>query len=177
MLARALTAALLLAMPAAAAAKKPRITSAYTKLNWDKCKTVRSGDQEGLDWELRRCTGYAHNPIFWAYDDERDDLDAGVENQAGFLEGPMHHLGNVVEWRLADGRPFAIIYRAETSPYNGEWPNGRWSRLIVETVGRPGKPGCPIAKFDALKRNANVAARKAADAVLSGNTHCIEFDE
>jgi hypothetical protein len=160
-----------------AAAKQPRITSAYTKLDWERCKIVRTGQGKhpSEDWKFRRCDGYAGIPIFWTYDDGRDDIDAGVENDAGFISGPMHSLGQTPEWRLADGKAFAIIYRVESHPAGVD--HKTWSRLIVATVGEPGKAGCPIAKFDGLKPYANLAARRAADALLKGKARCIKFDE
>ena len=159
----------------AAAAKQPRITSAYTKLELARCTIIESGQKlyPPEDWEQRRCDGYAGIPIFWDYDDVRDDIDAGVPNYGSAISGPPHGLGETVEWRLADGKALAMIYRVD-SLRGGKVT---WSRLIVETVGEPGKPGCPIAKFDALKPNANVAARRAADAVLIGKARCITFDE
>ncbi len=175
MLVQSLIAAILLSAPAAA--KQPRITSAYTKLDWEKCSVIHSGQQleHPENWESRRCAGYAGIPIFWGHDDGRDDIDVGIQNDAGFISGPMHGLSETIEWRLANGRPFAIIYRVESRP--ADLDRVTWSRLIVETIGEPGKPGCPIAKFDALKPNANIAARRAADAVLTGKVHCIDFDE
>jgi hypothetical protein len=118
------------------------------------------------------CSSYAGIPIFWDYGDVRDDIDVGTPNDAGIISGPPHGLGKTLEWRLVDGRPFAIIYRVDSQS-----TGITWARLIVETIGGPGKPGCPIAKFDALKPNANVAARRAADVVLTGKAHCIDFDE
>ena len=161
-------------MSASAAAKQPYITSAYTKFDERRCKEIEAEhDIEGGElWSVSRCPGYHGIPLFLSYDDERDDLDAGVRNQASAFEGPMHHVNQTVEWRLSDGKPFAIIFRIAASP-----PHARWARLIVETIGRPGKPGCPVAKFDALKLNANVAARRAADAVLNGKAHCIDLGE
>lgn len=169
----------LLATTAPASPKPPRIASAYTKLQWERCTIIESGQRlyPPEDWEQRRCDGYVGIPIFWDYDDARDDIDAGVPNYSAAISGPPHGLGEAVEWRLADGKPFAIIYRVETSSRGGEWPNGRWARLIVETIGKPNKPGCPVAQFDALSPNANIAARRAADAVLTGKRSCIDFDE
>ena len=163
----AMIAAMLMAAPATlASANPPKITSAYTKFDHNRCTRLAEDKETGS--AISRCPGYRGIPLFLSYDDEREDLDAGLQNQASAVEGPMHNANETIEWRLADGKPFAIIFRIATFR-----PYARWARLIVETIGEPDRPGCPIAEFDAFKRNANVAARRAADAVLTGKAGCV----
>ena len=77
----------------------------------------------------------------------------------------------MVEWRLKNKRPFAIIYRLTILlEYTGK-PGA--SKLMVETIGTASKPGCRIAEIDGDKPNANIEARAAAEALLKGTAKCL----
>ncbi|HEX8642487.1 MAG TPA: hypothetical protein VF702_01080 [Allosphingosinicella sp.] len=134
-----------------------RATSAYTRLQLDRC-TVLSRVEEGasIAW---RCSGYRAVPLFVMSGDDRFDLDAGIDN--GVWESPREFNSppTRIEWRLRGGRPFAIIYRLFLSNENGPLT----SVLIVESVGRDGAPGCQIAEIDARVPSANALARSHAD--------------
>lgn len=142
-------------MPAPAAAQSA--TSAYTMLNLDRCRTLEV-IEEG-ESVRRRCPGLAGIPLFVDAGDGRFDVDAGVDNDEWESLGGFNEAGPRIEWRLARGRPFAIIYRLRlTGP---EQPPG--SSLIVETIGRRGVPGCQIAIVDGALADANARARAIAD--------------
>lgn len=132
-------------------------TSAYTPLDLGRC-TVLSQVDEGasISW---RCPGYGGVPLFVLSGDERWDLDAGVDNETWESPDEFSAPPRRVEWRLRNGRPFAIIYRLALSGDDGSVT----SVLIVETVGRSGSPGCQIAEIDARVPNANAVARRHAD--------------
>jgi hypothetical protein len=145
--------ALTLAMPAAA----QNATSAYTELNTDRCRVLEAvSEGESISW---RCPG--RNGIFLYVNsgDGRYELDAGVDDGQWRSIGAFNQIGNNVEWRLRGGRPFAVIYRL-TSVDPETDPN---SMLIVETIGMRGRPGCEVARVNALRADANARARAEAD--------------
>jgi hypothetical protein len=143
------------AAPAPAAAQS--VTSAYTVLNLDRCRTLEV-IPEG-ESVRRRCPGLGGIPLFVNAGDGRFDVDAGVDNEQWESLGGFNEIGPRVEWRLAHGRPFAIIYRLRLT--GTEQPPG--SSLIVETIGRRGAAGCQIATVDGSLSDANARARALAD--------------
>lgn len=151
----------------AANAQPARITSAYTQIDLDKCAAIDRGEEpQSASW---RCKGYAGIPLFVQNGDDRYDVDAGREDADELWADGFDYPGATVEWRLARGKPFAIIYRLNSA--NPEAP--KWSRLMVETIGGA-KPGCRVASIDARARDANIQARRAADRVLSGPLRCLK---
>ena len=146
-----LSLALLLAAPAPA-------TSAYTDLDLNRC-TVLSQIEEGASTSWR-CPGYGGVPLVVLSGDDRWDLDAGIDNER--WESPMEFSTppRRVEWRLRNGRPFAIIFRLSLTNED----RGARTVLIVETLGRPGAPGCQILTVEGSVRHANAVARREADA-------------
>ena len=151
----------------AADAQPTRVTSAYTSLDLDKCKVI-DPVEEPQSYRLQ-CTGYAGIPLFVQNGDDRYDVDAGREDADELWADGFDYPGKTVEWRLARGKPFAIIYRLDSA--NPEAP--KWSRLIVETIGQAA-PGCRVASIDGRASNANVEARRAADRVLIGPVRCLK---
>ena len=147
----------LLAAQAAPAQNRPA-TSAYTNLDVERC-AVLSRIEEGASivW---RCPGLGRTPLIVATGDDRFDIDAGVDNDVWESPSRFSSPGPRVEWRLRGGRPFAIIYRMRLS--GAEAPES--SVLGVETIGRPGAPGCVVAWIDGRLPNANLLARARADA-------------
>ncbi len=131
--------------------------SVYTTLDLDRCRTLEVAE-EG-ESVRQRCPGLGAIPLLVNAGDGRFDVDAGVDNGEWESLAAFNAPGPRIEWRLAAGRPFAIIYRLRlTSP---EQPPG--SALIVETIGRPGAPGCQIATVDGALADANARARAIAD--------------
>lgn len=133
-------------------------TSAYTTLNLDDCEIYSVAHAGEGSWSNRRCPGRNGVTLFVNADDDRFDVDAGVDNNEWESIPELNALGPQVEWRLEGGRPFAIIYRYLLSE-----PTARGAtRLAVETIGRPGRPGCLVAVIPG-SNTANARARQIAD--------------
>lgn len=141
---------------AAPGAAQP-VTSAYTELDLRRCRVIaQDRESGGIAW---RCPGRAGVALYVSADDDRFDLDAGVDNGEWESLPELNELGPRVEWRLHGGRPIAVIFRLAST--DRALP-GR-SVLVVETVGRPGRPGCRIASIDGAAPDANARARNEAD--------------
>ena len=160
-----LIAALVLA-GSASHAQPAAVTSAYTSLDLDRCSRLdRDPEPQSATW---RCKGYAGVPLIVESGDDRYDVDAGRKDSDELWSQGFDYPGARVEWRLAKGKPFAIIYRL-----NGSGENNRASsRLMVETIGGAA-PGCRIASIDARWTNAKRQARIAADRILAGTARCL----
>ena len=151
----------LLALPSTAQAIQPA-TSAYTPLDIRRCTRIAEVEEgAGATW---RCPGRGNISLIVATGDARFDVDAGVDNQQWESLMPFNRPGPRVEWRMRAGRPFAIIYRLLWEDGEG----GRGSTLIVETIGRQGRPGCEVARIDGASPDANAQARRRADAIRPG---------
>jgi hypothetical protein len=151
-----------------AAVAQPRISSAYTKLDLDRCTKLDRGETpESTEW---RCAGYGGIPLFVQNGDERYDVDAGAEDEDALWSNSFDYPGNTVEWRLNRGKPFAIIYRL--LPANPE--GSRVSTLAVETVGTNRTRGCRIAMIRGSTASANEAARRTADTLLRTPPKCLK---
>ena len=133
-------------------------TSTYTSLNLDRCEIVSVAHAGEGDWTNRRCPGRGGVTIIVNEDDARFDVDAGVDNGEWESPTPLNELGPQVEWRSEGGRAFAIIYRYSIP----EDVAGGRSMLAVETIGRPGRPGCLVALIPGTPA-ANARARQIAD--------------
>ncbi len=132
-------------------------TSSYTPLDLDTCRIVSVAHAGEGDWTNRRCRRGSVE-LFVSEDDARFDIDAGVDNGEWESAASMNELGAQLEWRSEGGRPFALIYRYVMQE---AMPGGR-SMLAVESIGRPGRPGCLVALIRATP-GANVRARQIAD--------------
>ena len=133
-------------------------TSTYSALDLDACETVSVAHTGEGDFASYRCRGRYGVTLFVNEDDARYDVDAGVDNGVWESALQLNGLGPQLEWRLDGGRPFAIIYRY-TIP---EALAGGRSMLAVESVGRPGRPGCLVAIILA-RPETNLRARQIAD--------------
>ena len=146
----------------------PKVTSAYTGLDLDHCTRLDRGETpESTAW---RCSGHRGVALFVQNGDDRYDVDAGVEDEDALWADTFDYPGKTVEWRLSGGKPFAIIYRLESA--NPERP--RTTKLVVETVGIRGRPGCRVAMIPGSARNANQQARSAADRLLRTRPACLK---
>jgi hypothetical protein len=146
------------------------VTSAYTKLDLDRCAALDKGDEPGwMEWQ---CGGYGELALFVQNGDDRYDIDAGMADEDARWAATFDYPGETVEWRLRDGKPFAIIYRLRNA--NPDRPAS--SRLIVESVAEEARPGCRIAEIDSSNPDANVLAREAADSLLEDPAACLMGD-
>jgi hypothetical protein len=156
------------AVAGASAAARPAITSAYTKVDLDRCKLIEQVEEgSAATW---RCTGYGGVALIVETGDERFDLDAGIPDEDQLWSSSFDSPPATVEWRLDRGRPFAIIYRLTVA--NPDRP--KTSRLLVETVGRGRKPGCRVADIPGSTADANGAARRAAALILDRKARCMK---
>ncbi len=145
-----------LGLAAASPAAAQRATSAYTTLDTERCQVIEQIEEGGsVRW---RCPGRGGVALYLNAGDERFDLDAGIDNDVWESLSPFNAVSPTVEWRLHGGRPVAIIYRLIPSV-----DSDSAQTLIVETIGRRGRPGCEIARIDARRADANAMARLEAD--------------
>jgi len=134
-------------------------SSRYTSIDLRRCRTLEI-IPEG-DSVRKRCPGLAGIPLYVNEGDGRSEIDAGMDDGQWESLAGFNRIGNRIEWRLRDGRPFAIIYRLRTlaGPEQAEG-----SALIVERIGRGhGRPGCRIGMVDGARADANLRARNLAD--------------
>lgn len=143
------------------------VTSAYSGLDLKRCKLLERGTEGG--WAVWRCPGYKGVPLIVESGDGRHDFDAGVPDQEDHWSSPFDDIPARVEWRLDRGKPFAIIYRLTVATPK----RPRTSRLLVETIGRRGRPGCGIADIPGHAPDANAVARRAADHILVRTARCL----
>lgn len=136
--------------------------SAYTDFNLAACR-VTGENPEGASVEYA-CPGRADAPLFVHLGDGRFDLDAGADGEEFMTIGAFNELGDRLEWRTKHGAPFAVIFRYRDVAPHGE---GR-TVLAVETIGRPGAPGCRVAHVAGDTPDANGVARELADTVAEG---------
>ena len=125
------------------------------------CETIETFEESG--GSVQRCAGVRGVPLFVSEGDLRYDVDAGVRNDAFETPSGFNALGETVEWRLRDGRPFAVIVRYEVEGPSGTAADRR-SDLAVIRVGRDGAPGCLVGYVPAdAAPDQNTAARALAD--------------
>src|SRR5215213_2938642 len=161
---------------APAAPAGPAFTSAYTDLNKDCKGAVKESEVgEGQDMPLK-CKGYGGYYISIGYsamashvgvqmEGDEDSLIGLINAGIGYSDEP----GRKVEWRMADGKPFAVIIRvtnydvpkaeaAADSPYQDKYKTG-------ETLVVKGLKGYERIDFtvDAKDPKANEKAREMAD--------------
>lgn len=95
----------------------PKFSSAYSDTEGDHCKPTVSGadEQDGGDTP-QRCAGHGGYSLLKTYSAIATYL--SVEDAAGKFSVPLvarsdclQSHGRKIEWRLADGKPFAVILR------------------------------------------------------------------
>jgi hypothetical protein len=136
------------------------IASRYTSVDTRRCRTLEI-IPEG-DSVRRRCPGLAGINLYVNEGDGRSEIDAGADDGQWESLPAFNTIGDRIEWRLSDGRPFAIIYRLRTSASPDHVAG---SALVVERIGRgPAAPGCRLGIVDGALPEANARARSLADA-------------
>ncbi|MBR0831497.1 hypothetical protein JQ596_38925 [Bradyrhizobium manausense] len=149
--------------------------SSYTSTAPEHCRQI--GKPSDLDGSTTRvCPGKAGLVVLIAEDDLREIVSVGKnrataakEPAAGVWFGPFNSSEHTVEWRAADGKPFAIIQRWHIADNSDPDKQGRpkTKALLVVTRLPPGV--CHVAYVDAIANpNANELARKAADDFARG---------
>lgn len=154
-------------------AQAPRFTSLYTNLKRDcraAIKLKRGQELDGQDMPLR-CKGFGGYEIRIDYSAASSELRL---QRLGTTEEAPIHIGSQpldydskrqIEWRLANGKPFAIIYRIVQS--KSDQPEERWwpENKTGESLVVKGLKGFEHIEFeiDAKAADANVKARQMAD--------------
>ncbi len=147
------------------------IGSSYTSTAPGDCRVSSAGN--GVDDStIRVCPGKAGYVVVISEDDLRETVSVGRNRLAASNEpaarswfGPFNSTTNTVEWRAADGKPFAIIQRWHIADNADQDKDGRPNAKPMLAVTRlsPG-PVCHVAYVDVQANpNANELARKAAD--------------
>lgn len=149
------------------AAAAQDVSSAYTKLDVRRDCKHRPGKaiEDYGDWS---CKGYAGVPLWLGAGDQRMYVSFGSnaknEPAAGQTLAPFNDFyKGVVEWRLANGRPFATIMRWNVKRAADLENREVRGRALVVTRLAPGAV-CHVGYVDALANpNANELAREIAD--------------
>ena len=158
------------------AANAQTFGSSYTSTAPKDCRVKSAGN--GVDGStIRVCPGKAGLVVVISEDDLRESVSVGRTRAAADKEpaaeasfGPFNSTTKTVEWRNADGKPFAIIQRWHIADNTDEAKDGRpiAKPLLVVTRLPPG-PVCHVAYVDVKANpNANELARKAADETARG---------
>lgn len=157
--------AVCLALTAIAIAQKPvKFTSAYSSLN-RRCKTL-GGGPPGTD-EGSLCTGvggYKVRVYFSAATMQINAEPRGSDESAylATLDVGFDERKTTLEWRLADGKPFAVIMRVPI--YADPAPGDYFGKVIGHQLKITGLVGYDINEtIDVTTPNANLKAREAAD--------------
>ena len=161
----------LFSQPVFSDGRPPKFSSAYTDLQ-TQCKPIAEGEAQGDDTPLR-CEGYggleiridfsaasSHLRVQPKGDDAEDAIDLAAQ--------PLNYdAKRKIEWRLADGQPFAVIFRVDKSK-NGVDPAEMWrpENKTGESLVVKGLKGYEHIDFEVDARaaaDANVKARELAD--------------
>lgn len=149
---------------------KIKFSSVYTKLDSKICKPISKAQSAEEEVPLI-CDGYKGYKIFLGEHGQNPPMYIGREistdlNAWNPLDFPSLNgveMGQIIEWRLADGEPFAFIIRAEFDKQDFDTDEkGKVNELVVQNL----KGFAPISvSIDAQKnKRANEDARAAADA-------------
>ena len=149
------------------------IGSSYTSTAPKDCR-VRSAGNGVDDSTIRVCPGKNGLIVLIAEDDLRETVSVGRNRLGASREpaaqtwfGPFSSTTNTVEWRSANGRPYAIIQRWHIADNADPDKNGRpiAKPMLAVTRLSPG-PVCHVAYVDVQANpDANELARKAADEI------------
>jgi hypothetical protein len=160
-----LAAALGLISPAGA----QTFSSSYTSTAEKDCRMVGKPRDGGA---TQVCPGKSGLVVVVSEDDLRQTVSVGPTAAAAAKEpaaqtwfAPFNSTGNTVEWRAADGRPFAIIQRWLIADNDDVDKSGTpVNKPILAVTRLPPGPVCHVAYIDGqANRNANEVARQAAD--------------
>lgn len=148
-----------------AGAQAEEIGSAYTPLKIEACENITPPDAVEYG-SVHRCDGYGGMDVRVAEGDLRVFVSYGpkaAEQAAASETLPQFNtIGETLEWRLADGKPFATILR-----FRWDSDNGEGSTLVVTKLD--GRDACHVAYVVATGNpKANDLAREVADGQARG---------
>ena len=144
-------------------------SSSYTSTAPKDCRTI--GKPRDVS-TAQVCPGKSGLVVLISEDDLRQTVSVGPNRAAASKEtaaetwfAPFNSTANTVEWRAADGRPFAIIQRWLIADNNDPDKTGNpTSKPMLAVTRLPPGPVCHVAYIDGqANRNANELARQAAD--------------
>src|SRR5215216_5127953 len=144
-------------------------SSSYTSTAPKDCRTIGK-PENGSTTQV--CPGKSGLVVVISEDDLRQTVSVGPNRAAAGKEpaaeawfAPFNSTANTVEWRAADGKPFAIIQRWLIADNNDLDKAGTpTSKPILAVTRLPPGPVCHVAYIDGqANRNANELARQAAD--------------
>ena len=144
-------------------------SSSYTSTAPKDCRTI--GKPRDVSTK-QLCPGKSGLVVLISEDDLRQTVSVGPNHVAAAKEpaaetwfAPFNSTANTVEWRAADGRPFAIIQRWLIADNNDPDKTGNpTSKPMLAVTRLPPGPVCHVAYIDGqANRNANELARQAAD--------------
>jgi len=152
------------------------IDSVYTSTAPKDCRvTGKPNDEDGS--ASRVCPGKSGFVVLINEGDLREVVSVGRNREAAAKEpaaqawfGPFSSTRDTVEWRAADGKPFAIIQRWLIAD-NGEQDRGGSpkNRAMIAVTRLPPGAVCHVAYVDvAANPDANELARRAADEFARG---------
>lgn len=170
----ALVCAAMFARPTHTAAGATKFSSAYTDLK-SQCAEVAGGEPQGDDTPLR-CRGFGGYEIWIGFSAASSHLNVQRkgdrdEDSIVLATQSLHYDSKrKIEWRLADGRPFAVIFRVD-KPKDGLDPSEMWrpENKAGESLLVKGLKGHERIDFevDAKTPSANERARELADAAYA----------
>ena len=154
-----------------------KFSSLYSNLKTD-CKAAvrlkKGEDMDGQDMPLK-CKGYGGYEIRIDYSAAASNLrvqPVGDKNDQAIMMGMQpidYDQTRKVEWRLANGKPFAVIYRMVKSkteqPEEMWWPKNLAGEFLV-IKGLKGFEQIDL-ELDARTPNANIQAREMADSAYA----------
>jgi hypothetical protein len=159
------------ALGALCQANAQTFSSFYTSTAPKDCRVVSA--QTGVDDStIRTCPGKAGLVVVISEDDLRETVSVGRNRAAADREpaaqsrfGPFNSTTHTVEWRAANGKPFAIIQRWHIADNDDPDKQGRpTSKPMLAVTRLPPGGVCHVAYVDAqANANPNELARKAAD--------------
>lgn len=143
-----------------------KFSSVYTNLDKD-CKTLKGGDGQDDAYDCKGVGGYRIYVGSAAAAQAITIEKPGTEDRfpVGMQDFDWDQTKVKVEWRLADGKPFAVIIR--TFKYGDEKKNeyDYWGKKIGEELSVVGLKGFENIDFtvDSKTPDANAKARELAD--------------
>jgi hypothetical protein len=172
------------AEPTRSTPRAPQFSSAYTDLNRD-CKSALTKKEE-KEAEARgsdipeRCKGYGGYYVDVGYSAMASSISIykqGSDDPVGLGMFPLNYIdekGRKIEWRMADGKPFAVIIRVSEYSDAATSSAEMWDpkNKTGESLRIRGLKGYDYieGKVDAKTPDANVKAREMADsAFLKGS--------
>lgn len=152
----------------------PKFSSAYTDLK-TQCKPIAEGEAQGDDMPLR-CAGRGGYEVRIDFSAASSHLGVQMvggesEDRIVLAEQPLdYNAKRKVEWRLAGGKPFAVIFRVDKVK-DGLDPAEMWrpENKTGESLLVKGLKGYERINFevDAKTPDANAKAREMADSAFA----------